>query len=136
MSNTVALSLSISLSDAEKLNVLRRLDQFRQWHSLDDKRYCLVCGKIITGSKSRWQAVVGITVRYGLAVPRSVAIPMDWVLPTDEILARVEMLAAKEHEPATSTPINHGRMPERPHETHHGIAAQLRNFASYVNRHP
>ena len=42
-------SRSISLPDAEKLNVLRRLDQHRQWHSLDDKRYCLVCGKIITG---------------------------------------------------------------------------------------
>jgi hypothetical protein len=55
--------------------------------------------------------------------------------PTDEILARVEMLAAKEHKAATSTPINHGRMPERPHETHHSIAAQLRTFVSYFNRH-
>ena len=42
-------SRSISLPDAEKLNVLRLRDQFRPWHSLDDKRYCLVCGKIITG---------------------------------------------------------------------------------------
>jgi hypothetical protein len=37
------------LSDQEKLDVLQRLDQFRQWHSLDEKRYCLVCGEIITG---------------------------------------------------------------------------------------
>jgi hypothetical protein len=47
----VALAPSISLPDAEKLNVLRRLDQFRQWHSLDDERYCLVCGKIVTGQQ-------------------------------------------------------------------------------------
>ena len=40
---------SITLSDEEKLDVLRRLDQFRQWHSLDQKRYCLVCGEMITG---------------------------------------------------------------------------------------
>jgi hypothetical protein len=37
------------LSDEEKLETLQRLDRFRQWHSLDEKRYCLVCGKIITG---------------------------------------------------------------------------------------
>src|SRR4029450_6678448 len=141
MSNPVALSPSISLLDAEKLNVLRRLDQFRQWHSLDDKRYCLVCGKIITGQQIQ---VAGDTAGNGalrLKCPstRCNSIPMDWALPTDEILGRVEMLAAKEHEAATSTPINHGRTinhsrtPNRRHETHHAIAMQLRNFASYFN---
>ena len=65
------ISPSISLPDAEKLSVLRRLDQLRQWHSLDDKRYCLVCGKMITGHQI--QVVVGTrrTVPCGLAVPRN-----------------------------------------------------------------
>jgi hypothetical protein len=89
---------SISLPDAEKLNVLRRLDQLRQWHSLDDKRYCLVCGKIITGHQIQ---VAGGTrgngaLRLSCPSERCNSIPMDWMLPTDEILARVEMLAAKE----------------------------------------
>jgi len=132
----VVLSPSSSLPDAEKLNVLRRLDQFRQWHSLDDKRYCLVCGKIITGQQI--QVAGGArgdgALRLSCPSERCNSIPMDWVLLTDEILARVEMLAAEEHEAATSTPINHSRMPERPHETHHGITAQLRNFASHFNR--
>ena len=137
MTNSVAFSPLTSLPDAEKLNVLRRLDQFRQWQSLDDKRYCLVCGKIITGQQIQ---VAGGTRGNGAVRPscpseRCNSIPLDWVLPTDEILARVEMLAAKEHEAATSTPINHGRMPNRRHETHHGIAAQLRTFVSYFNRH-
>jgi hypothetical protein len=131
------ISPSISLPDAEKLNVLRRLDQLRQWHSLDDKRYCLVCGKIITGHQIR--VVVGTrsnrALRLSCPSDRCNSIPIDWMLPTDEILARVEMLAAKEqHEAATSTRINHGRMPNRRHETH-GIAAQLRTFVSYFNRH-
>jgi hypothetical protein len=39
----------IELADAEKLDTLRRLDQFREWQSLDEKRYCLVCGNLITG---------------------------------------------------------------------------------------
>ena len=131
------ISPSISLPDAEKLDVLRRLDQLRQWHSLDDKRYCLVCGKIITGHQIQ---VAGGTrgnraLRLSYPSEHCNSIPIDWMPPTDEILARVEMLAAKEHKAATSTPINHGRMPDRPHETHHSIAAQLRTFVSYFNRH-
>jgi len=88
MSKPVALSPSISLSDAEKLNILRRLDQFRQWHWLDDKRYGLVCGKIITGRQIQ---VAGGTrgngaLRLSCPSDRCNSIPMDWALPTDEML--------------------------------------------------
>jgi hypothetical protein len=128
----VALSPSITLTDADKLDVLRRLDQFRHWRSLDDKRYCLVCGKIITGRQIQ---VTGGTRGKGAlalccATERCNSIPMDWVLPTDEILARVEMMAAEERNTAVPTPPNHGNGgPERPKRAHHGIASRLRNFA-------
>jgi hypothetical protein len=39
----------IDLSGAEKLEILQRLDRYRKWHSLDDKRYCLACGQVIDG---------------------------------------------------------------------------------------
>ena len=122
---------------ADKLDLLRRLDQFRRWHSLEDKRYCLICGRIITGHQIQ---VVGGTRDNGalrLSCPSDCcnSIAMDWVLPTDEILARIKMLAAKQHEAGASKPVDHGKKPQGPHETHHGIAAQLRNFASYFNRH-
>ncbi len=42
-----ALVSPIKLSDGDKLEILQRLDQFRQWRSLDEKRYCLVCGKMV-----------------------------------------------------------------------------------------
>jgi hypothetical protein len=45
----MTLASSAKLSDEAKLDILQRLDQFRQWHSLDEKRYCLVCGEMITG---------------------------------------------------------------------------------------
>jgi hypothetical protein len=45
----MALISSIKLSNEEKLATLQRLDQFRHWHSLDEKRYCLDCGEIVTG---------------------------------------------------------------------------------------
>jgi hypothetical protein len=81
----------------DKLEVLRRLDQFRSWHSLDEKRYCLVCGKLITGEQIQ---VTGGTrgngpMRLGCPTERCHSIPIDWVLPTDEIL---ENLARQEAE--------------------------------------
>jgi hypothetical protein len=81
------------VSDQEKLKILRRLDQFRHWHSLDDKRYCLVCGKIITGHHIR---LLGGTrgngpLRVVCPTERCHSIPMDWVLPTAEVLAGITM---------------------------------------------
>jgi len=125
------------LSDADKLDALRRLDQFRHWPSLDDKRYCLVCGKIIIG---RQVQVAGGTrgngpLRLSCPTERCNSIPMDWVLPTDEILARVEMMAAEERKTAAPAPTNHGNgEPERPKTAHNGIASRLLSFAFHLKR--
>ena len=84
--------------DDQKLEALRRLDQFRQWRSLDERRYCLVCGKVITGRQIQ---VAGGTrgngpMKLSCATEGCNSIPMDWVLPTNEILAKVDELAADE----------------------------------------
>jgi hypothetical protein len=133
----VALSLPLTLTDADKLEVLRRLDQFRQWRSLDGKRYCLVCGKIITGREIQ---VAGGTrgngsLRLSCPTERCNSIPMDWVLPTDEIIAKVEMLAAEERKAAVAPPMNHrnGRL-ERPKRPHNDIASRWRKFAFHFKR--
>ena len=94
----MTLSTAARLADDEKLEVLRRLDQFRQWHSLDEKRYCLVCGKLISGQQIQ---VAGGTrgndpLRLSCPTEKCNSIPMDWVLPTSEILAKVEKLAEEE----------------------------------------
>ena len=93
----MTLSPPTPLPDTDRLDALQRLDQFRAWRSLDDKRYCLGCGKIITGR----QIQVGDTRGNGqseLSCPteRCNSIPMDWVLLTDEILAVAEMAASQE----------------------------------------
>src|SRR6266705_1107519 len=87
----MALSSPIKLSDGDKMEMLRWLDQFRQWRSLDEKRYCLVCSKIITGQQIQ---VIGGTrgtgpLRIICPTPDCHSIPMDWVLPTDEVLAKI-----------------------------------------------
>jgi hypothetical protein len=123
----------IKLSDADKLDVLCRLDQFRAWRSLEEKRYCLVCGKIITGQQIQ---LTGGTrgngaLRLGCPTERCNSIPMDWVMPTDEILAKVEeRMAAEEREAAArSAPIRTNRAPERPDNEHSSVASRLRKFA-------
>ncbi|PYJ57619.1 MAG: hypothetical protein DME82_02090 [Verrucomicrobia bacterium] len=129
----MTLSPPIKLSDADKLDVLCRLDQFRAWHSLEEKRYCLVCGKIITGQQIQ---LTGGTrgngaLRLGCPTERCNSIPMDWVMPTDEILAKVEeRMAAEEREAAArSAPIRTNRAPERPDNEHSSVASRLRKFA-------
>ena len=106
LSGAVAPSTATKLSDEEKLEVLRRLDQFRQWHSLEEKRYCLVCGKLIAGRQIRFGGGTrgNGPVRLSCPTERCNSIPMDWVLPTDEILAKVERLAEEERKAAATKP--------------------------------
>jgi len=99
----------IALSSAEKLEILQRLDRYRKWHSLDEKRYCLACGQIIAGHEI---LVVGGTRGTGplrLVCPSRGchSIPMDWVIPNDQVLARMSML--EEEETAAAKTVVHAR---------------------------
>lgn len=124
-------------SDPEKLDVLRRLDQFRQWRSLDDKRYCLVCGKIITGRQIQ---VAGGTrgngaLQVSCPTERCNSIPMDWVLPTDEIIARFELMASEERKVAALRPAARANgMPKPPKTEHNGIASKFLKFAFHFKQ--
>lgn len=102
----MALTTAVTSSDNEQLEALRQLDQFRQWHSLDEKRYCLVCGELVTGRQIQ---VAGGSrgdgpLRLHCPTAGCNSIPMDWVLPTDEILARVEKLAEDERKASALKP--------------------------------
>jgi hypothetical protein len=89
----MALLTPINLGDQDKLKILQRLDRFRRWRSLGEQRYCLACGKIITGSEIQ---VIGGTrgtgpLRIICPTPRCHSIPMDWVVPTEEMIASAAM---------------------------------------------
>ena len=124
----MALLPPIALANEDKLQILRRLDQFRAWRSLEDKRYCLLCGKLITG-----RDILVIGGRRGNGPLRIIcptkgchSIPMDWVLPTDEVLAKNSVLQSSrtDHEPLTGqTHVPQGR-----------FGASLRKFATHFRR--
>jgi hypothetical protein len=95
----MALVSPIKLFDEEKLDILQRLDRFRQWHFLDEKRYCLVCGEMITGREIQ---VIGGTrenrpLRIICPTEHCNAVPMEWVRPTDEVLIKIAMVEAERH---------------------------------------
>lgn len=124
----VVLLPPIELLDPDKLHILRRLDQFRAWQSLDDKRYCLSCGKLITG---REILVVGGTRGSGplrvICPTRGChSIPMDWVLPTDEVLAK-----QSEYQPSrtdAADPTGRAGVPKGK------FGASLRKLATHLRR--
>ena len=140
ISRAVTLTTAIRVSDQEKLEALRRLDQFRRWHSLDEKRYCLVCGNLITGRQIQ---VAGVTrgngpLRLSCPTERCNSIPMDWVLPTDEVLAKMERLAEEERrapalKPAAVT-IGDGQTVHADKSREHFVS-RLRRLAFHLRRH-
>ena len=114
------LLVPIELSGADKLEIVQRLDRYRKWQSLDEKRYCLACGQIIEG---RDIMVVGGTRGTGplrLICPtrNCHSIPMDWVIPSDEVLARMSVLQVEDALPPKAT----ARSREK-------FAARVRKFA-------
>jgi len=128
------------LSNNEQLEALRRLDQFRPWHSLDERRYCLVCGNLITGRQIQ---VAGGTRGNGalrLSCPTNScnSIPMDWVLPTDEILAKVERLAAEERKASELKPAavtNSNGKTGRTDNARDNVMSRLLKFAFHFKGH-
>ena len=112
----------IELSSADKLEMLQRLDRYRKWRSLDDKRYCLACGRLIDGHGI---VVVGGTRGTGplrLVCPSRGchSIPMDWVIPSDKVLARMSI---GEEEP--------DKVSKSPSRSRESIATRLRKIATH-----
>src|ERR1043166_7134667 len=121
----MTLLVPIQFADADKLQVLRHLDRYRTWRSLDEKRYCLACGRIINGHDIQ---VVGGTrgtgpLRVVCPTRGCHSIPMDWGIPTDEVLANMSIL---QNEPAAEQP------PPHPGPARVGFGARLRKLARPV----
>src|SRR2546421_571209 len=79
---------SAKLSPEEKLEILRRLDEFHFWHSLDDCRMCRECGHSITGWEIQVIEGKGARDKMRLQCPTEgcVSTPAQWVY-ADPVLA-------------------------------------------------
>ena len=69
------------VSPDERLKLLQRLDRFRPWHSTRQRRLCLGCGKIISGSEIKISRSKAGLLRLRCPTEDCKAGPMDWVEP-------------------------------------------------------
>ena len=84
----VRASTPLQLAPEDKLDLLRYLDEFHYWHSLDDERRCKRCSRIITGRQILVIERQGTRGKLHLQCPTVACIstPSDWVY-ADPILA-------------------------------------------------
>ena len=62
----------------EKLAALQAADLRRKWHSLDDQRVCVLCGRTITGRLIEVARQPDGTYSVRCPTPRCPAVPSDW----------------------------------------------------------
>jgi hypothetical protein len=73
----------LQLSAEEKLNLLKELDRWRRWTSLDDRRLCLGCGQMITGHEINVMRSAELgPVEAHCPTDGCQSIPLDWILPS------------------------------------------------------
>jgi hypothetical protein len=76
----MSASTPLQLAPEDKLDLLRYLDEFHYWHSLDDQRSCKRCGRTITGRQILVMGLQGRRGKLRLQCPSAgcVSTPGDW----------------------------------------------------------
>ena len=75
----------VRLDLADRLILLRRLDRFRKWQSLDDRRFCRCCHKLISGRQIEVIDASPQDEVFRLACPTTNCLSdiEDWVYPNE-----------------------------------------------------
>jgi hypothetical protein len=74
---------ALRLDLAERLILLRELDSFRKWESLDDRRFCRCCHRFISGRQIEVIATPGEPMRLGCPTTDCSSTIRDWVYPNE-----------------------------------------------------
>jgi hypothetical protein len=70
--------MSLSLPPEEKLAILRAADVRRKWHSLDDRRVCVLCDRTITGRQIAVAREAGGNCSVHCPTEGCPSVPGDW----------------------------------------------------------
>ena len=77
-SNPALSKMDLHLQPEEKLAILQAADPRRKWHSLDDRRVCVLCDRTISGRQIEvWRDAAG---RWSVYCPTEgcPSVPSDW----------------------------------------------------------
>src|SRR5436309_11018462 len=126
----VSASTPLHLAPEDRLDLLRYLDEFHYWHSLDDERRCKRCSRIITGRQIIVIERQGTRGRLRLQCPTVACIstPSDWVYADPVLAAKLRTdfrpaasqagLKALAAEHASNGDADHGRRAKRTRRKH------------------
>jgi hypothetical protein len=120
----MSASTPLQLAPADKLDVLRYLDEFHYWHSLGDERICKRCGHTITGYQVVVVELQGTRGKLRLQCPTAgcVSTPGDWAYANPVQAAKLRAESPVNAGKAEGEAIAHER-------THHGRLAAKRKLA-------
>jgi hypothetical protein len=71
----------LHLSAQDKLDLLRQVDRWRKWQSLDDRRLCLGCGHLINGHEIDAVQTSAELPELHCPTQGCQSIALDWILP-------------------------------------------------------
>lgn len=109
-------STPLQLAPEDKLDLLRYLDEFHYWHSLDDERRCKRCHRIITGRQILIMKIPETRANLRLQCPTvgCLSTPSEWVYADPVFAAKLRA----DFRPAASQAGWNARAAERAFEPH------------------
>jgi hypothetical protein len=134
-------SAPLILSAEDKLDVLRYLDEFRFWHSLDDKRRCHRCHEEIIGRQVLIYERAGMHggMRLQCPTPGCASNPSEWFYADPVLAATLKSdfrprldLGEKRVMPPHAVPDRRARIPEKRQPKTRATLAQMPLLRSIV----
>ena len=71
----------------DRLLILRETDPVRKWRSLDDRRICVVCDRVITGRQIKITRSAASNVRVACPTDNCAGSPREWVYPGNALVS-------------------------------------------------
>jgi hypothetical protein len=120
----MSASTPLQLLPEDKLDILRDLDEFHFWHSLDDERRCRRCGKSITGRQILIVELQGTRGKLRMQCPTAgcVSSPSEWVYANPVLAAKLRM---NSHLSVQKLNVKSGPA-RRPHHGHAGTVQRAK----------
>src|SRR3982750_4644139 len=118
-------AVPLQLPPEDKLDVLRYLDEFHYWHSLDDPRICKRCNRTITGRQIMVIELQGTRGKLRLQCPSAgcVSTPGDWTYANPVQAAKLRAQSSVIAEKREAETVANER-------THHGELAAARKVST------
>jgi hypothetical protein len=79
--------MNTDLPPAERLAILKRLDTSRKWESLDDRRVCVLCARVMSGQRIRITVEAGGSCRLRCATRGCLSSADQWVYPGNPLVS-------------------------------------------------